>query len=449
MVAQGPLGSTPPAEDAPAPEDSARIPPPHDARLGAADAQILAWAFVALLDAIAIVVVVPMQRGRLGLRAAHLFYDAGHVLVLGVVSAVVVALWGRIRPRVSPEAPRRRAFLLGGFLDTPSSRSVSIALGFFCLDDDLGNLAGRLVAARPISVSIVLSLLIVGVSLGVPAAAQIGRLLDRPRLRWIGALAIPGVVIANHLVLVADYPGAHLYLVWAGAACGGAALAGLPLPERFALPSRALFAAGIGARAALAVAAALSIAIWPSPSILTQLYRGGAVLTPFLARLRQEREGRAEVSIPPALTEWFTDRSTAPAIPSTAKAPPDRIVLLFFIDSLRSDVLASDKNAATLPVLTGLKRDGIYFPHARAPGAGTVLYAHGRLREPVFFANVLVREAPGRLLGLSRQVDTLPRGARQGRDPYRDVREHALAHQLVRRRARVHRGDGDGSEDHP
>jgi len=70
---------------------------------------------------------------------------------------------------------------------------------------------------------------------------------------------------------------------------------------------------------------------------------------------------------------WLQDRSRAPAVPPTAPAllPPDAIVVLLTIDALRADVVASTANDARFPTLARLKREGVYFTRASAPGPQT------------------------------------------------------------------------------
>src|SRR5262249_39625267 len=156
-------------------------------------------------------------------------------------------------------------------------------------------------------------------------------LLDRPWFRWIGVLGALGAGFVNQIILVNDYPGAHLYLAWAAAACGGAAIAGLDLPRGGAAASRPRRRAVDIARGALASPAAYTMVVWPRSSVLLVLYKvPGAVVAPFLTPLHALRSsGPADVMVPAEAKEWFTDRSHIPDIPPTAPPPSpfDRVIL--------------------------------------------------------------------------------------------------------------------------
>lgn len=344
--------------------------------LGAADAQIVAWAFVALVNALVIVRTVSLPR-VLATRVVHHLYDAGHALALGLISAAVIDVWRRIRPRPAPSgAPFRTRLRRGPALDFAALAALAIALGFPVLGDDLANFAARVAGARGGSSALLLVFTTAGVALGVPLAALLGWLLDRAWTRGIGLVVCVGVTWLNHAILHNDYPGAHLYLAWAGAACGGAALAGLELPWREATTERARRVRARSAwalRFALAIVAAFTVVVWPGSIVMIELYKtSGAVLAPFRGRVQSESGGWDTAQIPTESKEWFKSRADLPDIPPSGPAPADRIVILLFIDSMRYDVLGAPQNAARLPVIGEIRRKSVDFGRARSPGSQTV-----------------------------------------------------------------------------
>ncbi len=166
---RAPVTPLPPTEDR-------STPPP--ARLGAGTGQLLAWATLAVFNAITIAIQVPYDRALPRQRVAHHLYDAGHMLAIGLASAAAVALWSRLRPRLQP-----RAAVL---LDLAALAAASLALGFLTLENDLGNLADRLTQSH-LGAAVgpaVLPVLILVTALVVPAAGALGR----PRRAPVAAL---------------------------------------------------------------------------------------------------------------------------------------------------------------------------------------------------------------------------------------------------------------------
>jgi Sulfatase len=346
-------------------EDRSTAPP---ARLGAGPGQLLAWATLAVLNAITIAVQVPYNRALPRQRVAHHLYDAGHMLALGLASAAVVALWSRLRPRRKPRA--------AALLDLGALAAAALVLGFFTLDDDLGNLADRLVQSRAAAAigPAVLPILITITALVVPAAGALGRLVARPWLRWVGVLLAVGVGAANEVILQNDYRSIHLYLAWAAAVLGGSAVATLPLSPRL-LSSRAR-TVQLVAQSLFASVAAYTLVVWPGARVIGELYKvSGAVLTPLLSTAHQASVSSFDASLLPAEARpWFKDRAGQPDVPPTAppSAVGNRIILMLFIDSFRADVLTAPANASTLPNIFALEKRAVDFTMARSPGSGTV-----------------------------------------------------------------------------
>ena len=339
--------------------------------LGAARAQILGWSAFALVAAVEVLLTVRSSRADAAMRAAHVFFVAGQAVAIGLLSALAVSIWRWIRPRLPLIGRRARPFVL----DSIALTIAAIALGFLFLPADLAGFAGRLASSRAALEKPILVLAVITVSLGITAAALLGRALDRPILRWLGVLGLLGAAIATHHVLVADYPGAHVFLAWAGVALGGAAIAGLRSPSLSASRARVARIASIALLLPLAAAAAAAVLIKPDRATNTQLYRtGGSILVPFLASLRSDDDGASRAVIPRDQVAWFIDRSRVAPVPPTprAAAVKDPVVILITLDSFRADVLTKPENLARMPTLAAWKRESVEFQRARAPGSGTV-----------------------------------------------------------------------------
>src|SRR4051812_9104895 len=80
---------------------------PAERRLLGGDAQIIAWACIAILDSLVIVRTISLPRNVL-IRVFHHIYAGGHALALGLASAAVVDVWRRVRPSPAPPGASRR-----------------------------------------------------------------------------------------------------------------------------------------------------------------------------------------------------------------------------------------------------------------------------------------------------------------------------------------------------
>ena len=323
--------------------------------LGSGAGQIAAWSILALVAALAIEIrTPPLQGGWRVRRWVHVF-EAGNLLGLGLVCAGAVLAWRRLR---------RPALLV----DLLALEVAALAVGFATLADDLSGPAARLDGA--VSARAWIILLAAGVSVGIPAAAVVGRALRRGRLRAV-ALAI-GVAagIANAIGMPESYPGGHFFVAWGAAVFMGSALTGAAVP----VPA---WRGWIWTRAGLLVAAAAlaagSYLIRPSNAVLVDLLRmPGSVSSPFLARANARSSELGP--IPLALTPWFMDRSGESALPpSTRPLLGAPIVILLTIDSVRADVFADDRYRRELPELTRLREESLHFTQARAPGPATTV----------------------------------------------------------------------------
>jgi arylsulfatase A-like enzyme len=71
--------------------------------------------------------------------------------------------------------------------------------------------------------------------------------------------------------------------------------------------------------------------------------------------------------------------------------PEDAVVVLITIDAVRADVVADPANDPVLPTLAELKRGGVYFTRASAPGTQTVL-SLGTMFTSRYFSELLFTE---------------------------------------------------------
>jgi hypothetical protein len=322
-----------------------------DARqqLGAASAHLLAWVAMALVNAI---VLFPLHSTEpSSVRLLVHAYDAGHHIGVGLLIAGAVWLWKRL-------AAGKRVL---GYVATGVGALACAAL---TLPSDLSGLAGRM----PGSDTLAYALLFSTAALAVVIAAVGGARFAAPRWRWIVAVLAVGGMLANHFVLVADYPGVHLWIAGCAAVMLGQALVDATLPirgPRSVHLRRALLAV-------MAIGSGLALATQPTGNVWRRLFvSSGSVVAPQLARLRAK--AGAAVALWPSESVWFVRRdAVAPIQPSKAYVPGvDPIVILLTVDALRADLLEDDQYADRLPALHGLKAAGTYFSQARSTAAAT------------------------------------------------------------------------------
>lgn len=346
--------------------------------LDAKAASLLAFAALGIHNTIQLIPLGLPPQG-LRLRALHLLYDIGHLLVLAWITLLAIALLQLI-------GPRRRWIQYALIL------ALCIAPSPVVLAPDLRGFGFTLSAYAPLSlVRIVLPL---AIALAPPLCAIIGaRLLARPYYRWIGVgMAFTGV-LCNFVHLRRDYLGIHAYLTLSSIVLAIASLAGARLPPKLHIFQRY--------RRPLAIAAlawaALSILLWPSHTIVTELFiLESQIATPWLCRIRAAFLGwdtpvdpatiDAQTLLQPYFpktlaqsAEYFQPRSAD----STKRPPPPAdtqqrytlpshpLVLFITIDSARADLFQGDTYREKLPNLYMLRDQGVYFSQARSPGPQT------------------------------------------------------------------------------
>lgn len=303
--------------------------------LGAAGGVLLGFSALAVVNAVMIVVKVPLPHNQVT-RVYHHVYDAGQMLALGLGASALVELWGRW-------GPRRPVW---GYLAT------ALAAGLAAVHLLSADLTGAVTTLTPGgNPALWLSVFLAASGVAVAGVALIGRLFARPYLRWLPVLAGLAAGVANHLLLENDYPGVHFYLTWAAALLIGAPLHGARLPGLLArrappwmrrvLPPyapRLLWPL----RGALSLIAAAALAVQPTNAVALELLRlPGTVVAPQLAGLR--------VTDFPPLSPIAGDEWLSPNRPDRPASQPsllgsNAIVLLVIIDAVRADLVASDEN---------------------------------------------------------------------------------------------------------
>ncbi|RMH44005.1 MAG: hypothetical protein D6689_03650 [Deltaproteobacteria bacterium] len=319
-------------------------------------------------------------------RWLHHLYDAGHVAAAALATGVAVAAWRRA-------APRR---MRGWGAVAAAAAAGAVAMG--TLADDLAG------AARKLGGDAAYWGLMAAAAAAIPLAAHAGRAAAARGLRAAAVALGCAAAFANHAVYPGAYPGLHLWLAWAAAALIGGALVGVPAPPVRPLRRRA--AVGLAAVAALA---AVTVARWPRNAVALQLARSpGSVFAPFLARIhfRDRAPARAGAG------EWFADRATRPAVPPSPERlvdPRRAIVILVTIDAVRSDVFDSPRWRDHMPVLRGLRAEGVDFRVARSTGSQTV-YTLATLFSGKHFSQLYwSRKGAGRTGELWPWADPTPR----------------------------------------
>ncbi len=318
--------------------------------------QLAGWAVIALVNTLAIAVLVPWPAQGWSVRILHHGYDIGHLLALGFATAAVVAIWLR-------RGPRHRVWTyLAQF-------ATAAVLCFVILEEDLAGLARMLGDER--GSDWLLYLLLVAAAAAIPLCVRIGRGLARPGLRWLAvAAAIAGAGL-NSFVFPNSYDGLHFWLGWLSATLAGAALSGAELsPGVRVLTGRPrLVRVLAGTICAFSVT---TILWWPRNAVVIELHRmPGSVLAPFLSRWHFEDEPGV-----PVLTraDWYRDRGLAPDIPATEPVlhGGDLIVILVTIDAMRADVMDHELWGRNMPTIQKLRQNDIEFSTARSTGSQTV-----------------------------------------------------------------------------
>jgi len=276
---------------------------------------------------------------------------AGHLLYCGLLSALVVYLWLRLRP-----APIAR-------LDFPALLALAALVGWFAVGPDFANFVERTEAVEKVPPG-----LLGGVFCMVSVVfwVLVARLVAR-RVPWVMVGVGVALGFANNFLLELDYPGIHLTVGWCGALVATLGFAAEDL--RWFRPSRRLVIV-MGALAPLAVA---SLLLRPNEAAWRKLSEApGAFPAPFISAIVPELSvGRfAEDRNDP----WMKRRDGVSATPPSALSPvpPDGIVILLVFDALRADVVDRKKPLVPMPNFERLRKRSVEFSLARSAAPSTL-----------------------------------------------------------------------------
>jgi hypothetical protein len=310
------------------------------------------FALLAAVNAVAIAVTVPLPSGGFPLRFAHHVCDAAETLGVGALAALAAGAFVRF-VRLPRWAMACVAIATTGAIVHQVIGEDLVRLGSLTLD---GRLEGVFTAGY-----------LAVLAAGIPGAVLVASLLARrPLLRFVPVAAAIGVMVVGQTHLRDDYMGIHGIVAWSAAMLGGAGLA--PLVERALARSRT----GL---AAIALAAICGVAYPPSNATRVELFRQPCALASWVLATTLWRAPRLHAPVTPPPSPWVADRSAAPGIPPTAPPllPSDAVVVLVTVDALRADAVNDPANDALFPTLAALKREGVVFTRASAPGTQTPL----------------------------------------------------------------------------
>lgn len=282
-------------------------------------------------------------------------FDLGHFLALGTALALACAPWARFD--LARTAWGKGAAIL-----------VSVPVAWPFLTEDLAGPSERLAVRLPDALApLAYALLVAAVAVPVPLAGQVAARLRHRALRPLPLLVGPALVVVNHFVLKADYPGGHLLLASTAVLVLAGWLVGRRLP-RAASPRRQLVCATL-----LAAVAVCSLVLRPRNAALVALDAvDGSPLVSFLARVHLD-DDEAGGDMPD--TPWFKSRTEIAPRPASLPGlvPSDAVVIYFSADSVRADLFDRDApEAKRFPEITRLRDESVWFSKARAPGAQTV-----------------------------------------------------------------------------
>jgi hypothetical protein len=315
------------------------------------------FALLAVVNAIAVAILVPLPRAGVGLRVAHHVFDAAETLGVGALAAAAVGVFTRF-----VRLPRWATVIV--------CAAAATALVYPGLDDAFRRQASFTLRGRFMDALFVLFFVVSG--LAIPAAHRAGTFFARrPRLRFAPLAFALIVMIGDHRVIPDDYFGIHACVAWAAATLSGASLA--PLAER-AFRALARVRPGRVALAATAAFALFGLAYPPGNAVRFELFRQPCAIAPWLLAATLWRAPRPRSPAPPS-SPWYEDRSARPGVPPTSPplVPEGPVVVLITVDALRGDVVNDPQNDALLPMLTEMKARGAYFPRASSPASQTTL----------------------------------------------------------------------------
>jgi hypothetical protein len=316
------------------------------------------FSLLAVVNAVAIAVVVPLPAAGVSLRAAHHVFDAAETLGVGALTALGVGAFVRF-------------VRLPAWTTPYVIVAVTIAIVLRGIGEALTRAASLTLEGRFESALFLGYVALIGV--GFAAVIRIAIFLSRrPLLRFVPVVVAVAALVIDQVALPDDYMGMHCVVAWGAAMVGGVGLG--PLAER---ACRALTKSpwGRASMAAMGLFALFGV-VWPPPNATRfELFRQPCALAPWvLATIAWRSPGlHAPVALPPS--PWVQDRSSAPPVPPTSPPllPSDAVVVLITIDALRAEAISNPSNDALFPTFAELKREGVVFAHAAAAATQTPL----------------------------------------------------------------------------
>jgi hypothetical protein len=314
------------------------------------------FALLAVVNAVAIAVAVPFPKRGISLRLAHHVFDAAETLGVGATLAIAVGAFVRF-----VRLPQRA--LVGVAL------AASIALVNRVLGDYLAIQASHALDGRFETIIFLNSLAVFGGALVVAMGAD-SLCARRPALRILLVGTAISVMILDQIPLRDDYMDTHGYLALAAALLGGSALA-----TRVESAGRSLTQSRPGrvALVALGLFAIFGVAAPPPNATRFELFRQPCAIAAWVLATTVWRAPKLHTPVVPLPSPWLQDRSGTPPVPPTSPRvlPSDAVVVLITIDAVRADLVADPANDARFPTFAKLKREGVVFTHASAPGTQT------------------------------------------------------------------------------
>jgi len=308
---------------------------------------------LALVNAAAIAVGVPRPPGPLSLRLAHHAFDAAETLGLGALAATLAGSFVRLVP-LPTWGMRAAAFALavgvvyaviGEYLALQASHVLGGRATVPLLINDFGFIGAAFVA-------------------GPLVAAHVAKM---PRFGLVPALVGALLMVADQLPLRDDYAGIHGLVAVGAALVAGPALA--PCTLRFAERLTRRLAGRI-TLAAVGLFSLFGLAVPPPNAVRLELFRQPCAVAAWVLASTSWRRPALRAPVVVAPSPWLDDRSAEPPIPpGPPLLPHDAVVVLITVDALRADV--APENDVRFRTLAAMKRDGVVFTRATAPGAQT------------------------------------------------------------------------------
>src|SRR5262245_51067116 len=175
-----------------------------------ARAHLAGWGAVALVDVVVLTLTLP-ARTPIGARAATHFYDAAHLLAMGLVATGIAAAWRRFGPA-------------RWWIGWAALAAASWALAHPLLVEDLSGPAGRLPEIVPMGARV--AVLTLSASLAIPVAVRVGGLLAKGRWRLLGVAMGLVTAVVNGVVEEQGFTSTHLVAAIAAAIAIGRSLEG-------------------------------------------------------------------------------------------------------------------------------------------------------------------------------------------------------------------------------